>query len=562
MSGTKATEARRVRPATVSDDDVRDVDSALTEAFSRDAQDPSVCVVDGYGVRLSIRGRHLVVEDGFGPQHRRIRRYSRIHGLRRLVVMGESGSASVEVHRWCAGAGVQVVLLDSSNCTVLATSGATSGDDARIRRAQALAMGTDTGLEIARYLISTKLHGQGRLAAGRLGQPNVASSIESITAMVDDAESLEEIRQLEATAANLYWHSWEAVELRFVRRDESKVPDHWRRFTGRRSAVYPGSARGATSAVTALQNLSYRLLEAEGRLATLTVGLDPGLGILHADMRARDGFVLDLIEACRPISDGHILQLIQERTFPRLDFGEDSRGIVRVLPPLSHRLAEWMPFYGAALAPVVEKVREMLAAASPYDVVSASYLTRVKHKEAARRRARTSVPGGSVVGVGPGVEGIAPRRSPRQRPPTPDAAPRLPLPVCETCGTRLERESDRRGTRARYCTSCTAVRRVEIGDMIQKLPKKRRPISEETAKRRATANRSRRLQELEWERQHEGEVFDREWYLLEVLPGLQRFSLTSIAKATGLSTSTASRIRRGRVPHSKWWSRLHSLVLS
>ena len=35
-------------------------------------------------------------------------------------------------------------------------------------------------------------------------------------------------------------------------------------------------------------NYLYAILEAQTRIALLTVGLDPGLGLLHADQTARD----------------------------------------------------------------------------------------------------------------------------------------------------------------------------------------------------------------------------------------------------------------------------------
>jgi hypothetical protein len=68
------------------------------------------------------------------------------------------------------------------------------------------------------------------------------------------------------------------------------------------------------------------------------------------------------------------------------DFAEDGRGVVRVLPPLTHRLAEAMPAFGVTLAPVIEHVVRLLASASPYDVETPSVLTKEKHRAAARRR--------------------------------------------------------------------------------------------------------------------------------------------------------------------------------
>lgn len=44
------------------------------------------------------------------------------------------------------------------------------------------------------------------------------------------------------------------------------------------------------------------------------------------------------------------------------------------------------------------------------------------------------------------------------------------------------------------------------------------------------------------------------WFQREVVPKLDAFSLNEIAKATGLSLATCSRIRAGtRVPHPRHW---------
>lgn len=51
------------------------------------------------------------------------------------------------------------------------------------------------------------------------------------------------------------------------------------------------------------------------RLAILTIGLDPGMGILHADQKSRDSFVFDVIEPLRPVVDGQLLGILERRTF-------------------------------------------------------------------------------------------------------------------------------------------------------------------------------------------------------------------------------------------------------
>nr|MDP2577561.1 CRISPR-associated endonuclease Cas1 [Candidatus Palauibacterales bacterium] len=87
-------------------------------------------------------------------------------------------------------------------------------------------------------------------------------------------------------------------------------------------------------------NYLYAILEAESRIAALAVGCDPGLGILHADQQVRDSLACDLMEPVRPLVDRYLIELLQARTFRRTDFFETRKGVCRVLPPVTHLLAE------------------------------------------------------------------------------------------------------------------------------------------------------------------------------------------------------------------------------
>ncbi len=324
-------------------------ESATSLIFSRDAENPAVCVVDGYGIKVTTRSGRLVVSDGIGRQ-RRERTYNRAtHGLSRLVVMATTGHITVEAYRWLDQLGIGLAMLDPTTGDVTLATARVANDDARLRRAQALAMGTRTGLDIAKYLIGLKLTGQAAVTRQELTSPEAAETIDQLARSVEHSPSLEEVRQLEASAANLYWFAWGQVEARFVKSDTPRVPENWHRFEGRRSAVTPGTARNATDPINALLNFSYRLVEAEGHLATLAVGMDPGMGILHADLKRRTSFVLDLIEAVRPLADLHVLRLVRAHPLRWRDFHEDARGVVRVLSPLTHRLAEGMPGYADLL---------------------------------------------------------------------------------------------------------------------------------------------------------------------------------------------------------------------
>lgn len=63
------------------------------------------------------------------------------------------------------------------------------------------------------------------------------------------------------------------------------------------------------------------------QLAVLVMGLDPGMGILHADLKSRDSFVFDVIEPLRPMVDGYLLRMLEERTFTATELFETRQGV-------------------------------------------------------------------------------------------------------------------------------------------------------------------------------------------------------------------------------------------
>jgi CRISPR-associated protein Cas1 len=539
---------------------------ALADTYGTERPGP-VAVVDGFGVRLRVERGALEVSDGVGP-HRRLRRYDRAtHELARVVVTGD-GIVSTAALRWCKAAGVEVVVLDQA-AEALLTSGRVANDDARLRRAQALALHTPAGLEVAKYLVSGKITGQAQVAATLLASPSTDETLARLLEDLDDAASLEEVQHVEAVAASAYFAAWGRLEVPFVGRDAGKVPAHWRRFNGRRSAVMPATARHATDPLNALLNFAYRLLEAEARLACLRVGLDPGVGVLHADMKGRDSLALDLLEVARPLVDRTVLELVQARRLRRRDFAEDGRGVVRVLAPLSHELAGHMASWGLLLAPAVEHVAELFAAASAYDVAVPSLLTGARHKDAARRRAAAERARAATTLPGPNPGGIPPRRAPRQRPHV-EPSPRI-VPACRGCGAVLPVPADRRRPVRHWCEGCLPERRAEIVPAMRAASEaaaratvaatgSRPSHTPEARAKRREANRLRRLAQLA-DGTGPASPAGLAWWRATLLPALRPVSLPRIATATGVSTSTASKWRRGvMVPSPAHWPALAELA--
>ncbi|MHB8148175.1 MAG: hypothetical protein ACYDA5_06625 [Vulcanimicrobiaceae bacterium] len=74
-----------------------------------------------------------------------------------------------------------------------------------------------------------------------------------------------------------------------------------------------------------------------------------------------------------------------------------------------------------------------------------------------------------------------------------------------------------------------------------------------------TAEQHRRNRE--WAREQGDEKRDRTWFLREITPKLDAFSLGEIAQAVGLSLATCSRFRVGaRVSHPRHWPAFDALL--
>ena len=339
--------------AALSPDDIADDAARRADAYSHPDSE-HVSVVDGFGARVAVERGHLELHDGVGEQ-RRVRRYAKVDAPRRVVVgIGTVGAVSFDALRWCSSVGSALVVLGQDGA--LLAAGPPGRNDARLIRAQALALYGPAGVETTRYLIAEKLRGQAEVLGLHLWQDAASSTVVDLMEAVNVAGSIEEIRQAEAAAANVYFAAWErTVMVNFARKDLPRVPDHWTAFNGRRSSINPGSPRSATDPAGAALNYAYKLAEIEAALAARRMGLDPSIGILHADAAGRPSFACDLMEAVRPAVDAHVLGILSGPLRKR-EFTEDAQGVVRCLAPITHRLAEAMPSYAVALGPVTETV--------------------------------------------------------------------------------------------------------------------------------------------------------------------------------------------------------------
>jgi len=188
-----------------------------------------VLVLTGFGIKVRMQSGHLEIEDGIGPERRKIRLARVGHGLKRLVVIGSDGFVSLESLRWLADQNASFAMLDRDG-SVLATTGPVRSSDAKLRRAQALAHHSGAALPITRELIGQKLGGQEQVARRKLLDATTADTISKFRAELQAAESITTIRLIESQAALAYWSAWRTLPINFPRNDLGRVPHHWLSF--------------------------------------------------------------------------------------------------------------------------------------------------------------------------------------------------------------------------------------------------------------------------------------------------------------------------------------------
>ena len=204
---------------------------------------------------------------------------------------------------------------------MLAAFGPQGTDRPGLRRAQARALDTEVGDDIARRLLAEKVAAQAEtLVAVDLVVPVAKVAIES----------------LRSAAATLHV----AVG----------------RTVGTRGSPLAAGPRLAVNPANAILNYVYAILGGEASIAGRLVGLDPGLGVMHADQLNRDSLAADLMEPIRPLVDHFVLGLLADRFFSAADFFETRQGACRITPALARDLTATAPVWARAVGRVAEDV--------------------------------------------------------------------------------------------------------------------------------------------------------------------------------------------------------------
>jgi CRISPR-associated endonuclease Cas1 len=485
-----------------------------------------VVTLFGYGIQARVDRGHLLLEDGIGSDRCRARLPRVGHGLKRLVVIGSDGVVSLAALRWLANQDAAFTMLDRDG-SVLATTGPVCPSDARLRRAQALAIQSGSALEIARELIGQKLDGQAKVVREKLLDTTTAKAISELRARLATAESADAVRLLESMAGRAYWSAWRNLTVNFPKSDLRRVPDHWRTF-GSRMSVLTGSPRLAVNPPNAILNYLYAVLESEARLAAAAVGLDPGLGVLHADGPVRDSLACDLMEPIRPKVDAYVLDWILHETLRRDWFFEQRNGNCRLMASFVARLSETAPIWGRAVAPFAEWVARTLSSniSKPNRHIGPATRLTQSHK----RLARGTVLSTSTV-----------------------KALRLVESVCRGCGKPIAHGRNNCAVCAVPVSRQNLIHVARVGRIAAQ--------SAEAQSRRKESKCRHDSARSGWLPSSQPSWLNDETFTNEIQPRLGRVSVPAIASAIGVSLPYATDIRAGRRrPHPRHWQTLAQLA--
>ena len=490
---------------------------------------PGIYIISGV-VTVNVDSGQLRIKAGAFENRPELRLSKATSRLKRLILLGHSGTISLKAFRWLHDIGAAVLQIDYDASVVLAS--APSGlDYPLLRRKQAQAAGSDLGLKIARTLLLWKVEKQADVCLN-LRKDAEAHQILDLLPDFSSASSPPDLMAIESQAAVIYWKSWSETKIGFAREHRRRVPDHWKSFTGRLSPL-TNSPRKASNPANALLNYLYALLEAESRIAAIAMGLDPGLGVLHADQRARDSLIYDLMEPSRPQVDLWLHRFISKRSFSKSDFFETPEGQIMICAPLARELSTTVPLWTKAAAPVAEWMAKSLLGSN----------VPTKLTRASRSRKDRSFANTNVLRAARGAD--------------------RPASSCPQCGKQVP-------SGRRTCSiECAKTYRDEVlipafslaglGALAEMRASGHDPAhGGDVARRRGETNRNWGKKRASWK----GDLNrEKERFVSEILPRMRDIPISKIVEATGLSTRYVSLILRGEcVPHPVHYPLLEGLI--
>lgn len=279
-------------------------------------------------------GANLVVEVDGAERGR-----APLHMIGGVVTFGRVG-ASPAAMAACAEAGVALSFLTPNGKFLGRLEGPRTGN-VLLRRAQyRVADDPERAVPIVRGIVAAKCanartvirrglrdHGGAVEASARAALEAAEQRLTDVARRLLRASDVATLRGLEGEAGSTYWQVFDHL----LRTDDPAL-----RFNGR-------SRRPPLDRVNALLSFLYAMLGHDCRSALEAVGLDPQVGLLHADRPGRASLALDLMEEFRPVlADRLALSLFNRRQLGPDDFVVEEGGAVALTEEARKRvLVAW-----------------------------------------------------------------------------------------------------------------------------------------------------------------------------------------------------------------------------
>ncbi len=215
------------------------------------------------------------------------------------VSIGPGTGLSSDLLAALADQGVPLLCLDRAERPSAVLHSPHGWGGAPLRRSQARSLDNGRAFSVAQALIRAKIRNQGRLQ--RLWASYLAEG--------ESRDRLQELAQVLGGMADAVGQQVDRAGLMILEAHASRL--HW----GGVGLMIPFRERRyprAPDLCNQLLNYGYAVLGRVWFATTLRAGLDPHLGVLHADRIGRPSLVLDLVEPWRPWVDRTVVGLIRQ----------------------------------------------------------------------------------------------------------------------------------------------------------------------------------------------------------------------------------------------------------
>ena len=230
-----------------------------------------------------------------------------IHNLEGIVAFGYHG-ASPALMALCAESGVALTFLTESGRFMARVVGKVSGNVLLRRKQYRWADSQVESTRVAASFVIGKIANSRRVLLRAVRDheaaidtqvvSNAAIELKERLGQIEAAQSLDDLRGLEGSAANAYFGALDHLIL--SSKDEFYVRDRNR--------------RPPRDNMNALLSFLYSLLAQDVQAALESIGLDPQVGFLHRDRPGRPSLALDVMEELRPVlADRLALTLVNRR---------------------------------------------------------------------------------------------------------------------------------------------------------------------------------------------------------------------------------------------------------